>query len=453
MAEFNTSAFLLDESGMDDPAFLPAANPYAVDASAAHDGSTASDPIHAAQGFHAAPIAFDLTPTGSIHADPHAKLSEVQQLHTQRAARFAIPVVQAKPSVVWNPTDYAKQRYANKAGTFSTGIDLLAPAERQKIEDRAKRFGKVSNVTSDSLKQEEAKIKRAQKFGQLSAMASNDSGMDVDAGAVKFEPSAAATVRFDAVYMYGTDQMSSGDVLKYFGEYGPAFVEWINDSSCNVVWEDTVSAGRALLGLSVSPSSIALGIDPLIQAANDGVPPSLEWRRGVASAKASDIYLRFATSEDVKRFGAANESVYYQLHGRPNAHPKKRFHSQQNQKPHATAKHPQQQNQHSQQQLQQNDAAEGTRAAGRRNRKERAAAARDNLHNTIRAMTTDEDNALAVSSKSGEKSTARGCRRWVGIGTSGIVAAALHAAAASSAAASVAPNVTAEPASAEFEGL
>jgi hypothetical protein len=38
--------------------------------------------------------------------------------------------------------------------------------------------------------------------------------------------------RPDAVYLYGIDVMSTADVKAYFGDYGPKFVEWINDSSC-----------------------------------------------------------------------------------------------------------------------------------------------------------------------------------------------------------------------------
>jgi hypothetical protein len=34
------------------------------------------------------------------------------------------------------------------------------------------------------------------------------------------------------VYLYGVDVMSTADIKAYFGDYGPRFVEWINDSSC-----------------------------------------------------------------------------------------------------------------------------------------------------------------------------------------------------------------------------
>lgn len=38
--------------------------------------------------------------------------------------------------------------------------------------------------------------------------------------------------RLDTIYLYGTDDMSTDDVFNYFKDYGPSFVEWINDSSC-----------------------------------------------------------------------------------------------------------------------------------------------------------------------------------------------------------------------------
>ena len=49
--------------------------------------------------------------------------------------------------------------------------------------------------------------------------------------------------------MYGVDCMSSRDCMSYFGEYGPKTVEWINDSSCNVVFADKFTAKRAIFGM------------------------------------------------------------------------------------------------------------------------------------------------------------------------------------------------------------
>ena len=47
----------------------------------------------------------------------------------------------------------------------------------------------------------------------------------------------------DAVHLYGVDHMTTNECMGYFHEYGPVFVEWINDSSCNVVFNDEHTAG------------------------------------------------------------------------------------------------------------------------------------------------------------------------------------------------------------------
>lgn len=48
------------------------------------------------------------------------------------------------------------------------------------------------------------------------------------------EALADADRRPEAVYLYGVDLMSTGEVMGYFGDYAPNFVEWVNDSSCEL---------------------------------------------------------------------------------------------------------------------------------------------------------------------------------------------------------------------------
>ena len=38
-----------------------------------------------------------------------------------------------------------------------------------------------------------------------------------------------------AIHLYGVDLMSTAECLGYFGEWGPTFCEWINDSSCTLL--------------------------------------------------------------------------------------------------------------------------------------------------------------------------------------------------------------------------
>lgn len=54
--------------------------------------------------------------------------------------------------------------------------------------------------------------------------------------------------RPDAIHMYGVDRMSTAECLQYFEDYGPSGVEWLDDSSCNVVFADAETAKRAIIG-------------------------------------------------------------------------------------------------------------------------------------------------------------------------------------------------------------
>ena len=62
------------------------------------------------------------------------------------------------------------------------------------------------------------------------------------------EPGPDIPRRPEAIHLYGVDCMSNSDCLSYFGDYGPTFVEWIDDSSCNILFEDEFTAKRALIG-------------------------------------------------------------------------------------------------------------------------------------------------------------------------------------------------------------
>ncbi|CAB1315747.1 unnamed protein product, partial [Coregonus sp. 'balchen'] len=56
-----------------------------------------------------------------------------------------------------------------------------------------------------------------------------------------------------ALHVAGVDDMSTQDVFGYFKDYPPAHIEWIDDTSCNVVWLDDVTSTRALINISRMP--------------------------------------------------------------------------------------------------------------------------------------------------------------------------------------------------------
>ncbi|KAK0096599.1 hypothetical protein PV326_005033 [Microctonus aethiopoides] len=232
-----------------------------------------------------------------------------------------------------------ENRYENKGGTFTTGIDIFSKDEQQKMIERAKRFG---------LKNEENSPMLVQEHDLYTSM-----GIDDDNESNKY-------VRFNVLHMRGTENMSTKDVFEYFGTYAPSSIEWINDVSCNIVWLDKISAARALLGLSKkivglgeknekhltkkldennsegennSPNDSSIDIEKNNQSGNDNgetkdntisvndidfpLPPGV-WRKGIDCSKSKTIILRFATNSDKKQQHSEKLSDYYKKYGNPN---------------------------------------------------------------------------------------------------------------------------------------
>lgn len=86
----------------------------------------------------------------------------------------------------------------------------------------------------------------------------DDAGNEDDAMAPEAEPThprnevPEGTTKFrdDAVHVYGLDFLKTGHMQEIFGQFNHRFVEWINDSSANVVFKDAASARKALESLS-----------------------------------------------------------------------------------------------------------------------------------------------------------------------------------------------------------
>ncbi|KAJ7996236.1 hypothetical protein DPEC_G00235010 [Dallia pectoralis] len=124
------------------------------------------------------------------------------------------------------------RRYENKAGTFITGIDVTSKEAIERKEKRAERF------------HFRAEANLAQR------------NVELDRDTIK---KAIPNLRLEALHVAGVDDMSTQDVFGYFKEYPPAHIEWIDDTSCNVVWLDDVTSTRALINVSRMP-------DPMVVA-------------------------------------------------------------------------------------------------------------------------------------------------------------------------------------------
>jgi len=63
----------------------------------------------------------------------------------------------------------------------------------------------------------------------------------------EFDPS--STRRPEVIHIYGTDLMQTDDIFAIFKDYNPRYIEWLDDSSCNVVFSDGGAAKWALQSL------------------------------------------------------------------------------------------------------------------------------------------------------------------------------------------------------------
>ncbi|XP_078044522.1 uncharacterized protein LOC144473998 isoform X1 [Augochlora pura] len=233
------------------------------------------------------------------------------------------------------PEKEVESRYENRGGTFTTGIDIFSKEEKLKMEERAKRFGLTEKVNSNLSNQEQ------DLYSSMGIIEENEN---------------TKNIRRNVIHMRGTEEMSTKDVFKYFEDYAPASIEWINDISCNVVWLDNVSAARAMLGLSkkivgldktnqknthtndnpdvennVANESCTIDMEDDNDSTKDlsqndyisikdidcPLPPGL-WRKGINYPKSKAIFLRFATRADKKQPNAEKMSDYYKKYGNPN---------------------------------------------------------------------------------------------------------------------------------------
>jgi len=97
-----------------------------------------------------------------------------------------------------------------------------------------------------------------------------------------------------ALHVFGIDSMSTKDIMSYFGDYGPSWVEWINDSSCNVVFEDTASVTRVLVVAAIPPDGDESQIEK----------DQLIWREAVPFVRFNGeqvpLHMRQATMADIR---------------------------------------------------------------------------------------------------------------------------------------------------------
>mmetsp|Transcript_7856 Transcript_7856/g.17416 ORF Transcript_7856/g.17416 Transcript_7856/m.17416 type:complete len:638 (+) Transcript_7856:49-1962(+) len=254
------------------------------------------------------------------------------------------------------PWSHIRRLRANPQQGFVTGINLQSQEEKDKLEARKNRFGtsSTSNAPEDTTSStEQENTANATEEEQLSISLPTSQAWDNEKLVLEHRtdppmslwkevPELAedeqsslqyeATLAGDKIHLFSIDwaafkQIRTNDVMSYFTGFGPTYVEWLGDLSCNVHFQDKFSASRALANLSTelpfpppSPErqndetetaeaaeksdlgrmGWSLGKTPLRKIANDRFG-----RRGTTAR----VLLRVATSLDV-------------LQDRPNSWPK-----------------------------------------------------------------------------------------------------------------------------------
>uniref|UniRef100_A0A8C8RZM9 Nuclear cap-binding protein subunit 3 n=1 Tax=Pelusios castaneus TaxID=367368 RepID=A0A8C8RZM9_9SAUR len=251
---------------------------------------------------------------------------EPEPMEVEEGELEAVPVRRSLRELVPDTS----RRYENKAGSFITGIDVTSKEAIEKKEQRAKRFHFRAEVN----------------------LAQRNVALDRD-----MMKKAIPKVRLDTIYICGVDEMSTQDIFAYLKEYPPAHIEWLDDTSCNVVWLDEVTATRALINMSSMPDQDKLKnrenseekmteknkkdkqedssddeteegeveddnpsdaeLDALSQVEEDSLLRN-DLRPANKLAKGNKLFMRFATKDDKKELGAARRSQYYMKYGNPN---------------------------------------------------------------------------------------------------------------------------------------
>lgn len=158
-------------------------------------------------------------------------------------------------------------------------MDPLSSEQASRRATRAARFGMPTNDT----KEEQAA--RPVISGRLLERAR---GLE-----------ASEKIRECGLHIFGVDMLDSKDVMRWMREWGPSWVEWVNDSSCNIIFEDHESTVRAWRGVERGEEIPVGGMHG--EQVRDGQME--KWRKAKAVEKKGNwipVWVRVAGEKDVR---------------------------------------------------------------------------------------------------------------------------------------------------------
>lgn len=125
---------------------------------------------------------------------------------------------------------------------------------------------------------------------------------------MEVEQADPVTVRQNAVYLQGVDDLSTSDIEDFMVAYynKPFQIEWINDTSLAIVYDEDDDAAKALAAITQTS-----------EPATELAPTELRAARRHPKKDEVEILARSALSSDQKSQGSRAKSRYYLLHGEP----------------------------------------------------------------------------------------------------------------------------------------
>lgn len=263
-------------------------------------------------------INYDLDPCPTADSALKAKVVTERQKQYDRMMRFSVDPEKAFKSNLTETMVLGAKRAAARRG-FTTGFNMDSSEEEQKRQARIARFGlPQSNPFYQPDDDTNARIARARRFGADSIVAATEASVAAShnpkpALEVRRDPAPGEQPRETAIHVFGVDQLSTHDVVNHFTKYGPSWCEWLNDSCCNLAFEDSFSMRRALRGLSValtpsltSTQSPDAMVDTDIVSKTDQNPPKI-------SSEAEFIHVRSSSDMDA----CEDHSIINDLSWRP----------------------------------------------------------------------------------------------------------------------------------------
>eukprot|EP01128_Nolandella_sp_AFSM9_P000731 TRINITY_DN10862_c0_g1_i1.p1 TRINITY_DN10862_c0_g1~~TRINITY_DN10862_c0_g1_i1.p1 ORF type:complete len:469 (-),score=114.32 TRINITY_DN10862_c0_g1_i1:192-1538(-) len=213
----------------------------------------------------------------------------------KRAERFNQEYTATPTLIDVFPGEYERVKIYKKddEGYTSFRADTAASAPDQ-LEARKQEFGTTTSSTG-----EEGVV--VDPFADM---------MDVDEKEVanKLVPpeDAEVEIRPDTLFLFGTQDMSTADIFRFFGSHSPMSLVWLDDHSCNAVFADASKARTALFALSEK-----------IEGAEG---TRFEFFRKALSLTKTSLMLRFANALDRKPSSMKRKrSEFYSKYGRLDA--------------------------------------------------------------------------------------------------------------------------------------